>query len=147
MGTRGDAMQRAAQAYHLRVMGKTWAEIAADVGFSNDANAIRAVRRFVGKLPEPSADETRTVWRDRMEHLWSLAARDAEQGRPGALRAGVAIADRASRLDGLDAPTRVRFEPGEEELEAIVATLLHKGGHEEILDADVLELEALPLRN
>lgn len=146
MATRGDAMQRAAQAYHLRIVGRTWTEIAAEVGFANDANAIRAVRRFAGRLPDPSPEETRTVWRDRMEHLWSLAARDAETGRPGALRAGVAIADRAARLDGLDAPTRVHVTPGAAELDEIVARLLRMGGVEEIVEADVIELDVIESR-
>ncbi|MFB8386795.1 hypothetical protein ACFC3F_06605 [Microbacterium sp. NPDC055910] len=144
VGTRGDAMQRAAQAWHLRVLGKTWAEIAEAVGFANDANAIRAVRRFVGRLPEPSADEARTVWRERMEYLWSVAARDAAAGRPGALRAGVAVADRASKLDGLDAPQRFAVTPNEAELNRLVDMLVARSGHEEISDAEVIDLDIVP---
>lgn len=142
MGTRGDAMQRAAQAWQLRVLGKTWNEIADVVGFANDANAIRAVRRFVGKLPEPDADETRTVWRERMEHLWGIAARDAEAGRPGAIRAGVAIAQRAAALDGLDAPARYEITPGEVQLERLAQQFLARTGYVETEESDVLELEA-----
>ncbi|HCS61400.1 MAG TPA: hypothetical protein DIW46_08395 [Microbacterium sp.] len=146
MGARGDAMQRATQAWHLRVLGKTWAEIAQTVGFANDANAIRAVRRYVGRLPEPDAEETRTVWRARMEHLWSAAARDAEVGRPGAIRAGVAVAQRAAALDGLDAPTRYEFTPAEAQLEQLVQQLVARSGHVEVVEAeaDVLELDVLP---
>lgn len=143
MGTRGDAMQRAAQAWHLRVLGKTWNEIADTVGFANDANAIRAVRRYVGRLPEPDADQARTVWRERMEHLWGIAARDAEAGRPGAIRAGVAIAQRSAALDGLDAPSRYEITPGEAQLEQLVQQLLQRSGYEDSPEADVLELEVL----
>jgi AraC-like DNA-binding protein len=144
MGIRGDAMQRAAEAWHLRVLGKTWTEIAHQVGYANDANVIRAVRRFVGRLPEPSPEETRTVWRARMEHLWGIAVRDADAGRPGALRAGVAIADRASRFDGLDAPQRVELSPGSEVLDAMVAEMMRRSGRPEIVDAEVIDLEYVP---
>lgn len=137
-------MQRAAEAWHLRVLGKTWDEIARTVGYANDANAIRAVRKFAGRLPAPSAEETRTIWRERMEHLWSIAARDAAAGRPGALRAGVAVAQRAAALDGLDEPTRVAVGPDDEFLDQIVSRIAAAAGHEEILEADVLELEVLP---
>ncbi|OAN37437.1 hypothetical protein A4X16_16640 [Microbacterium sp. H83] len=136
-------MQRAAQAWHLRVLGRTWAEIAEAVGFANDANAIRAVRRFVGKLPEPDVDETRTVWRERMEHLWGIAARDAEAGRPGAIRAGVAVAQRASALDGLDAPARYEITPAESQLEQLVQQMLARSGHVQVEEPEVLELEVL----
>lgn len=141
---RGDGMQRAAEGWHLRVMGRTWQQIADALGYANPSNAHRAVMRFAGTIPDPKPDTLRELWRARMELLWTHAQRDAETGRPGALRAGVAIADRASKLDGLDAPTRVSITPGEIELERIVNDLLRRGGHEEIEEAEVIDMDWTP---
>ncbi len=134
---RAGAMKRAAEAWQWRVLGKSWTEVAELVGFSNDANAIRAVRRFYGTLPTPSTDELRAMWRARLEHLWSLAQRDAQAARPGALRAGVAIADRASKLDGLDAPARFEVSAASAELNEIVHVILRAQGVELDAEADV----------
>lgn len=142
---RGDGMQRAAEGWHLRVIGRTWQQIADELGYANPSNAHRAVMRFAGTIPDPKPDTLREMWRARMERLWSLAHRDAEAGRPGALRAGVAIADRASRLDGLDAPTRYEVSPGEVELQRIVDEIVSRSGHDEIQDAEVIDL--LPIES
>lgn len=140
---RGDGMQRAAEGWHLRVIGRTWQQIADELGYANPSNAHRAVMRFAGTIPDPKPDTLREMWRARMERLWTLAHRDAENGRPGALRAGVAIADRASRLDGLDAPTRFELTPADAEIERIVDLIARRAGHEVIQDAEVLELDAI----
>lgn len=140
---RGEAMQRASQGWHLRVTGRTWQQIADELGYANPSNAHRAVMRFAGTIPDPKPDTLRDLWRARMEHLWSLAARDADAGRPGALRAGVAIADRASKFDGLDAPQRFEVTPSEVELERLIEEFVARSGREVIEDADVLELEVL----
>lgn len=137
---RADAMQRAARAWHLRVTGSTWEQIAAEVGYASAPGAHRAVTRFAGTLPDPKPEELRNLWRARMEQLWVYAQRDAEDSRPGALRAGVAIADRASKLDGLDAPSRVSMEVDGDRLDALVGELLRRSGSEEIVDADVIEI-------
>ena len=140
---RGEAMQRASQGWHLRVTGRTWQQIADELGYANPSNAHRAVMRFAGTIPDPKPDTLRDLWRARMEHLWNLAARDADAGRPGALRAGVAIADRASKFDGLDAPQRFEITPGEADLERLVDEIVRRSGHEEILEADVIDLDVV----
>lgn len=141
---RADAMQRAAQAWHLRVIGRTWEEIAREVGYASPQGAHRAVSRFAVTLPDPKPDELREMWRARMEKLWTFAVRDAEAGRPGALRAGVAIADRAGKLDGLDAPVRFEVTPDEMALQGLVEELLSRGGQVAPIEAEVIDLEVLP---
>ena len=137
-------MQRVADAYGMRVRGAGWAEIATACGYSTPQNAMRAVKNYTGTLPViESTEGLRSLWRDRLEHLWPLAVRDAEGGRPGAMRAAVAVADRAAKLDGLDAPTRYELTPDEARLEQLVGELLHRSGRPMIEDADVLELEVL----
>jgi hypothetical protein len=142
-GTRGDALQRAADAWALRIQGKTWAQIAAALGYAYAGNAARAVRAFVGRLPAPDPEQARTLWRERMEHLFSIAADDAAEGKPGALRAAVAIAQRAAAMDGLDAPAKMMLTADERQLEALAQTILARSGHAEVLEADVLELEVI----
>ncbi|MRH29929.1 hypothetical protein GH740_11510 [Microbacterium sp. SYP-A9085] len=141
---RGDGMQRAAEGWHLRVIGRTWQQIADELGYANPSNAYRAVMRFAGTVPDPQPNTLRELWRARMERLWTIAQRDAEASRPGALRAGVAVAQRAAQLDGLDAPSRVVVTPEDAELERIVARLLERGGQVDVVEAEVLELEQLP---
>lgn len=136
-------MQRAARGWHLRVTGQTWQQIADELGYASQQGAHRAVMRFAGTIPDPRPDDLRAMWRARMEHLWKFAARDAEAGRPGALRAGVAIADRAGKLDGLDAPVRLAVSPDEAHLDELVAILLARGGREVVEEAEVVELLAI----
>lgn len=144
-GNRAAYMQRVADAYGMRVRGAGWAEIARATGYSTPQNAMRAVKSYTGKLPTiESTDQLRSLWRDRLEFLWPLAVRDAEDGRPGAMRAAVAVADRAAKLDGLDSPLRVEISPDEAELEAVVNRIVAMSGEREIVDAEVIELEALP---
>lgn len=134
------AMQKVADAWAMRVRGADWATIARTVGYSSPQNAMRAVRRFAGKLPEPTAPELRSLWRERLEYLWPHAARDAELGRPGALRAAVAIADRASKLDGLDAPQRFEVTPDAAAFDALVDRLVAAQGGEVVEADDIVEL-------
>jgi len=134
---RGDAIQKAARGWHLRVIGRTWAQIADEVGYANPANAHRAVSRFAGSAPDPELTMLKKLWRERMEHLYSLAARDAEEARPGALRAGVAIAQRAAALDGLDTLQRVELAVDTSELNAMVHALLVTSSV--ALEADVFD--------
>lgn len=112
------AMQRVADAWAMRVRGATWDEVASAVGYANGPNALRAVRNFAGKLPELEASELRSLWRERMEFLWPVAVRDVEGGKPGAMRAAVAVAQRAAQLDGLDQPQRIELNADASELDA-----------------------------
>lgn len=106
---RADAAQRAQRAWTARVSGSTWDEAAQLAGYADAATACRGVKNYLGALPVVERDDLRDLWRQRMELLWSYAARDAETGRPGALRAGTAIAQRAAAMDGLDAPTNINL--------------------------------------
>lgn len=45
---------------------------------------------------------------------------------------------------GAKAPTKVEFTPGEAEMERLVNQMLAKAGHQEVLEADVIELHVMP---
>ncbi|MDT0117789.1 hypothetical protein Q9R20_12410 [Microbacterium sp. PRF11] len=128
--------------------GSTWDEAAQLAGYADAATACRGVKNYFGALPVVERDDLRDLWRQRMELLWRYAARDAEIGKPGALRAGTAIAQRAAAMDGLDAPTQVLVNSDNAELARMVDLLLvAQGGaaieasiwDDDVLDADVIE--------
>jgi hypothetical protein len=146
-GNRARYAQRVADAWSMRVRGADWATIATATGYANAQNAMRAVRTYAGSLPVIDArEDLRSLWRERLEHLWPLAVRDAEAGRPGALRASVAVAQRAAQLDGLDEPQRVHVTPGEEDLDRMVQRLIAMSGQTIVDDAEVIELDVIEVR-
>ncbi|MGE9350120.1 hypothetical protein ACQP60_11660 [Isoptericola variabilis] len=69
------------------------------------------MKNYFGTTPHPDAALAREMWRDRLEVLWRQVLKDAEQLRPGAVRAGVAVVQRAAALDGLDAPQQFEIAP------------------------------------
>jgi AraC-like DNA-binding protein len=146
---RADALKRADDAWRARVAGGTWAEAADIAGYSDQDNCRRAVRRVFGQLPSPDREEMRNLWRDRHERLWRKALSDVLEGKPGAVVAAVRVAEAATRLDGLGAPTRVSLiDPTQEEIERFLdETLGPRHADEEpdifdpedIVDAEVIE--------
>lgn len=137
------ATQRVADAWAMRIRGATWDEVATAVGYANGPNALRAVRNYVGTLPEPTMPELRSLWRERLEFLWPLAVRDVENGKPGATRAAVAVAQRAAQLDGLDQPQRVELTGGAEELDRMVRVLLAAQGSDYVEEASIWDAEVV----
>jgi hypothetical protein len=137
------AMQRVADAWAMRVRGATWDEIATALGYANAPNALRAVRNYVGTLPQPETTELRSMWRERLETLWPIALEDAKASKPGAMRAAVAVAQRAAQLDGLDQPTRVEVSADAGELDAMVRALLVAKSGELEAEAEVWDAEVV----
>lgn len=142
-----EAAGRAQEAAALRVQGLDWATIAARCGYSHPNSAGRAVREYLGHLPQPDREEARQVWRARIELLWEEAMEDVHTRRPGAVRAAAALAQRAAQLDGLDQPSRVEFyAPSEVEYSAVLNRMLqldreHRGV--QALEADPFDPEFL----
>lgn len=137
------AQDRVNRAWMLRVLGASWDQVAEQVGYSTGSNACRAVREAMGELPQPQRDELRDLWRSRIEVLWRQSLRDVNQQRPGALSAGVRIAERAARLDGLDAPEVHVITPTTRELDEWVAEMLAAGGQgiPDVEEADVIVID------
>jgi AraC-like DNA-binding protein len=122
--THGDDMRRAQQAWQLRVGGLTWDQVADSCGYANKQNAARAVRRHLGAIPQPDREATWLLWHERLELLWQRALRDVEDGKPGAMRAAVSLAQRVAAMQGLDSPSEHRVtvdrQPGDLHIIAVV---------------------------
>jgi len=58
--SRQDSRARAQEAFRLRAVGRTWSEIAAELGYGNASAALMAVRRLEKRLP---AEDTESIRR------------------------------------------------------------------------------------
>lgn len=123
---RADARARADRAWHARVMGATWEQAAEIAGFANKSNAMRSVRKHYGGLPEPETTELRNLWRARLDWLYTRNAGDVADGKPGAVVAGVRLAEAAMKLDGLAAPAQVEIgvTPSQREMEDFIRSVV-----------------------
>lgn len=140
---RADALKRAETAWQARVLGLTWDAAAQVAGYADRANCVRAVRSVYGELPTIEREEVRRLWRDRLELVWRQVVKDVHDRVPGATTAAVRVADRASRLDGLDEPQRVSVTPPDGELQRWVAEVIAIRGdlpaEPDIFDVEVIE--------
>jgi hypothetical protein len=126
----------------LRVAGASWRQVCEIVGYSNEANAVRAVRRYFGRLPQPDHEELRGLWRERHELLWRQTQDSIREDKPGALRAGVAVARSAAQLDGLDRPAELAiYYPSDEEFNATIAALKELVAAGRPKEADIFAIE------
>lgn len=150
---------RARAAAKLKVKGHSYLEIADMLEFDSAQDAKRAVESVVAATLAPEEIEmTRAV----------VLARAEEQFRQShaMAHADFLVDDEGNRipnekklqwhqqasgdlmmiatLTGAKAPTKVEFTPGEAELERIVNALVSRSGHEDIVDAEVIQLDEIP---
>ncbi|MFT4234309.1 MAG: hypothetical protein QM607_04815 [Microbacterium sp.] len=126
--TTADGMRKASSAWQLRVAGRSWEDIAREVGFSDAPHAHRAVRNFFGSVPQPAREELRELARARGEVVFRQALEDVLDQRPGAVRAAVAVLQRQAALDGLDEPTRAHVRVSQEHLDELLLEALEATG-------------------
>ncbi|MEC3853459.1 hypothetical protein [Paenarthrobacter ureafaciens] len=106
-------MDREARAVQLKTAGKTYDEIATEVGYTNRSAARKAVVRALERRPAESVEEMRTVEGLRLDMLtasvWKIIndpeATFDEQIK--AINAAVRISDSRAKLFGLYAPVKV----------------------------------------
>ena len=101
------AFQRQQEALELRGRGKSYDEIAAALGYKNRAGAFKSVKSAMTKLGRESVAELRTLEDRRLDDLQDAVWPAAMKGKPGSVRAALAILERRARLWGLDAPGRL----------------------------------------
>lgn len=136
--TRADATQRAQRAWDLRTQGNTWDDIAQQVGYSNGANAAKAVRRWRDALPGIDLDEQRDMALGRALWLLREAAQDVQERRPGAVTAMVRVEQRLASLLGLDSPQRLDIRTGALDDFAALFEQQPQAHAREVVDAEVV---------
>lgn len=156
---------RARTVAKYKELGYSYLEIADLLGLTDAKEAQRIHHSVIAATLSPDSIETqRAIVLARAEALFKnsfamaraehLVAED-EDGNPidvpnsDRLRwHQVAAADmmNIATLTGAKAPTKIEFTPGEADLERMVEEFVRRAGHEDIMDADVLELEQIPDR-
>lgn len=113
-----EAVERERKALAAALSGKSFDDIATEVGYSNRGTAWRAVQRALKRTIQPAADEYRAIELMRLDGLllalWpraigSPASEDQEATAPDyqAIDRVLKIAERRAKLLGLDAPVKV----------------------------------------
>lgn len=156
---RAGISQRARAAVNLKLAGASYVDIAETLEFPSPEIAKREVERALAVTHSPDEWETlRLVAAARAEQMFArssaMAAADylvLDDGEkvPNTEKlawhrqAGVDLMNHAT-ITGAKAPAKIEITPDEEKLDSIVTALVQRMGHEDILDAEVLELEQLP---
>ncbi|MGD1282061.1 hypothetical protein ACKUUI_02270 [Mycobacterium seoulense] len=115
---RQDSRARAEEAFRLRAVGRTWAEISATLGYRSRGAAQLAVRRLMDRTPPETAEQARAQASEGLRITKSvlfaeLAAAKQRGDSQGLVAAAKAIADmieKDARLNGLHAPQRTEVD-------------------------------------
>lgn len=148
---------RAAAKYKAR--GYSYLEIADLLEFETAQAARRAVESVISATLAPEEIEMqRAIVVARAEELFKQSAAMAsadylvddegeripnERKLQWHQQAAVDLMNIAT-LTGAKAPTKVEFTPGEAEMERLVAQIVSRSGHEDIMDAEVIDLDTIP---
>jgi chemotaxis protein histidine kinase CheA len=105
------AAERQREALQLRAAGRTFEDIAKELGYRGPSGAYRAVQAGLKKTLQEPADELRRVECERLDRLMeALWERAIVRGNVAAVDRVLRIMERRSRLLGLDAPSRLQLE-------------------------------------
>lgn len=156
-GPRKDARNRAAHAYKLRCMQRTWDEIARAAGYRTTAAAAKAVRRHIARMPAEDQQTARALsagnYRMVIAQLYEIAAAAKSAGRTTsavqALQTIADVQDKHDKLVGLHVvvPTKIDvtvssaaavLERAEAELLEIAQQAPPPGVGLPVLDAEVI---------
>jgi len=103
-------LQREQQALDLRVMGKSYMQIAQILGISK-AGAHNATVRAIKKLQtatNEAAEQVRELEVQRLDKMLAIVMAQVEMGDLGAVDRALKIMARRASLLGLDAPERLQ---------------------------------------
>lgn len=156
---RAGVSQRAKAATNLKLEGASYQEIAEVMEYESAADAKRDVERTLAATHGPEEYETmRLMATARAERQFArsvaMAGADFLVDDEGTRHANTeklrwhqqASADLRLLVDitGAKAPTKLEVTPGEVAMERLVQQVLERTGHQEILEAEVLDLEQVP---
>lgn len=96
----------AAKALELRLEGKSFPDIATELGYSSRQTAHAAVTKALRDITREPAEELIVIELERLDRIWELHYLNACAGDVAALGGCMRIMDRRAKLLGLDAPER-----------------------------------------
>lgn len=97
---------RRKQAVELRAQGHTLRQIAEQLGVA--VSTVHAdIERAIKEIPNEEVTTLRAIWGDRLEAAVKIVMPQIREGDLKAIDKLIALANRASRLHGLDQPTQV----------------------------------------
>ena len=101
--------QRQQEALELRGRGKSYDEIAVALGYKSRSSAFKSVKSAMTKLGRESVAELRTLEDRRLDDLQDAIWPMAMKGKPGSVRAALAVSESRRRLWGVDAPSKIEI--------------------------------------
>lgn len=104
------AKMKAAKAVALRMEGRTFPDIAKELGYNSRQAAHDAVMRSLRETLREPAEELIRLDLERLDSLWQTPYLQAQGGDVQALAACMKIMERRARLLGLDAPAKQQVE-------------------------------------
>lgn len=105
MKSRGEARIKRARAVELAVQGKSYGEIAREVGFSHRGSAHRAVSKALAEREVAAVEQLRQIELDRLDRLHAAMWPKAMAGDLTAVQIVLRVIDQRIRLYGLGRKT------------------------------------------
>lgn len=153
--------RRDVAATNMRIAGAPFSEIARVLEYESPAAAKRAVLGALAQThPVEDWETMRTLEIARAEQAFARSTAMAnadylvDKDHPGELipnrdkirwhaeaRQDLAV---HAMISGAKAPTRVEITPSEQEYEVLVQRMIEASGHEDVIEAEVLEIDDLP---
>lgn len=104
---RRDVALRVDEIIRLRVMGKTWPEVAAAVGYTKREAAIRVFRNYIQALPSDNARELRAIENARYDALTAKLWPACMQLNFEAIDRFLRISQHRRALNGIDLEPKI----------------------------------------
>jgi hypothetical protein len=103
-----------AQALALRSRGRTLAQIADELGYTDSSAAHKAIQAALARGPRATVDEMRQTMAAQLEHLQSIVAGIADnpeaEKQLDAVKTMKQLMERQAALFGMDAPAKTQLE-------------------------------------
>lgn len=108
------AKERQLAALELRKGGKTYEEIAKELGYRGKSGAFKAVELALKDMMQEPADEVRRLELSRLDKMLDSLWWQIGSGKHSVIEKVLKIMDRRAKLLGLDAPARRDITTGGE---------------------------------
>ena len=115
-----EATEKAVKALELRRQGKSYVQIAKELGYSSGSGAHGAVKKALRKALKEPADELRALENARLDAMLIALWPEIEKGDPKSIMAGVRISERRAKLNGLDEPAELDVTSGGDRIAIIL---------------------------